>query len=540
MRKTSWLVFILVLPFFVGPLLYLLSYTQFSFALALIQEESILISVRNTFFLALSVSTLSVALGLPLAWLVSRTDLPWKNRFRSWFTLPYVIPPYIGAIAWITLANPQSGILNSMTTAGFFNIYSFIGVVFVETSFLFTFVYMTCLSSLDNMDSSLEESARISGANSFKVFKDITLPLVLPSVLNGFLLVFLSTSASFGVPALVGGPARLQFLTTQIFSFQRLGTETGVLKSISLSSFLMLSSLVLFTGLQLFLGSKKYAIVTGKTARPSLISLGAARWILFSVLIFFFFILFVLPNCALLFSALSETQGVINFSSLGFKNFQRILFSTEETPRAFMNSFTLSLGSAFFITACGFFIAYVQSRSTTRLKGWIETAINLPFSTPGTVLAIAVILIFSRSFWGALSIYNTLGIIFVAYIIKYFSLSLKTLTDTFSQIHPSLEEAATLSGASKIRILFDIYLPLLTPALLSTFFLVLMPCLSELTMTLLLSGPGQETLGILIYQLQEYSDMSGGGAAVVATLILIFVFILNSLLSLIQKRRSFL
>jgi iron(III) transport system permease protein len=539
MKKLHYLVFIVLLVVFIGPFVYLGTHIKLVSMVALWQHNLTFVAIKNTLILSFTVATVCLLIGFPLAWLVSRTDLPLKHRFKSWLALPYIIPPYIGAIAWISLANPGSGILNSIFGSGAFNIYSFKGLIFIESSFLFTFVFMTTLSALEKMDASLEESARISGANHFRVFMDITVPLLKPAMINGFLLVFLSTAASFGVPAMIGGPARLHFVTTQIYAFQRIGTENGLLMSIAFSSVLLLSAIILFIGIKLYSKQASHALVTGKTSRPSLIELGAFKPMAAGLVIVFLVLIFILPALALLLSAFSETQGVISFSSLNLNNFARIIFSTEETKRAFSNSFILSISSGLIITLLGFFVGYLQSRSNSRLNHWIEGLVNLPFATPGTVIAVSLILIFSQSFWGSLSLYNTLGLLLVAYILKFFSLSLKTITEAFSQIHPSLDEAARLSGASRARVLIDIYFPLLAPTLLATFFLVMMPCLSELTMTLLLSGPGQESLGVLIYQLQEYSDMNGGGAAVVSVMILTILLLCHFIFEKIQKRRNF-
>ena len=162
----------------------------------------------------------------------------------------------------------------------------------------------------------------------------------------------------------------------------------------------------------------------------------------------------------------------------------------------------------------------------------------MPFSTPGTVLALALILAFSRGFFGVgPSLYNTLWIILLAYVIKYMSLSLKTIADGYQQIHPSLEEAARLSGADWWAVMRTIYWPLLSTALMASAFLVFMPVLSELTMTVLLTGPGLDTIGPLIFQFQEYSDVGGGGAAVLSTIVIVFTLSLNFLLKTLSEGR---
>ncbi|MGZ3692566.1 MAG: ABC transporter permease, partial [Pseudobdellovibrio sp.] len=219
-------------------------------------------------------------------------------------------------------------------------------------------------------------------------------------------------------------------------------------------------------------------------------------------------------------------------------NFYRVLFQTEETARAIKQSLMLGLAASFFCTIFSFFFNYFTLRTNWLGRRLALVAAGLPFSTPGTVLALALILSFSNGFFGfGISLYNTLFLIGLAYIVKYLSLSLKTVGDGYRQIHPSLEEAARISGAGWWTVMFTIYGPLLKTALIASMFLVFMPVLSELTMTVLLTGPGLETIGSLIFQLQEYSDMAGGGAAVLSVLVVFFIVILNFSLKIFSKGR---
>lgn len=525
----------LIAALFVAPLLYLVTLPDFSHYLEIFQNPNQLTAIKNTFWVSLMVGLLCVAMGVPLAWLLTRTDLPGRQRFRSWFCLPYAIPPYVGAIGWIILANPTSGMLNSLFGLHL-NIYSFAGLVWVESSFLFTFVLLTTLTALDRMDSSLEEAARLSGANSFQVFRDISLPLLRPAIFNGFVLSFLATAASFGVPAMIGGPARLYLMTTQIYTYQRAGTTQGIQMAIGVSVLLMLTTLVLLFVVQNTVGKQKSYLVSGKSTRPSLINLKKAT---FPVLIFIsalLFVIFILPLLALLISALSSVQGSWSFSNLGFGNFARVLFDTEETVRAISNSLILGFSAALICTVFSFFMAYFPVRTNWRGKNLSGIFASLPFSTPGSVLALAIILVFSQGYFGiGPSLYNTLGLILIAYIIKYMSLSFKTVQDGYSHVHPSLEEAARISGAHWWATMYTIYLPLLKSSLIASAFFIFMPVMGELTMTILLTGPGLETVGTLIFSLQEYSDIAGGGASVLSILVVVIVFTLNFVLKKLSK-----
>lgn len=532
----------LIAIFCFGPLIYLFTIPTVDNYTTVFSSDQIFTAIKNTLILCLSVAIICTLVGTPLAWLLTRTNLKGKAIFRSLYCLPYAIPPFIGAIGWIVLANPNSGILNQWLGLGI-NIYTFPGLIFVESTFLFTFVLITALASMDQMDPSLEEAARLSGASGWQVFTDIAIPIMKPAILSGFLLSFLATAASFGVPALIGGPARIYFFTTQIYSYQRMGTQSGLQASIALSVALALATFLLLLAFNFFRKEKSNFSVSGKSSRASLVDLGKWNWVFAGSLSFILFIILILPLFAVALSAFSQVQGDWQLSQLTFENFQRVLFETEETKRAIFQSLGLAFSASAVATLISFVFCYFSVREQRPASKWIIVLTSLSFSTPGTVLAIAFILSFSQGLFGwkpfgiEFSLYNTLFLIGLIYAVKYLSLSLKTMSDGYRQIHPSLEEAATVCGASWPRRMIQIYWPLLRTTIIASVFLVFMPSLSELTMTVLLTGPGLETIGSLIFQLQEYSDMAGGGAAVLSILVVLIVLVLNYSLKLISKGR---
>ncbi len=489
---------------------------------------TILTAIKNTALVSTAVSLLSCAVGIPLAWLLSRTDFPWNRRFRSWLCLPYAIPPYIGAIAWIFLANPTTGLLNRIIGHSFFNVYTFSGLVWIETSFLYTFILLTVHASLERMDSSFEEAARLSGAGPLKIFRDITLPLIRPSILGGGLLVFLATAASFGVPALIGSPARIYLITTQIYTFQKMGSMSGIYRAGALSMLLLLAAAVTLLIQQRILRKSQFQTVSGKSSRPSLIELG--KWKTPSVILvsLFLFLVFVLPLSGVFISAISKVQGEFGLENWTLANFNRVLFETQETGRAFWNSFILGVIAASLACLLGGFLSYIQVKTKLKGRNLLDLLASLPYSTPGTVVALALILAFSNGFFGVgPSLYNTLGMLALAYIVKYLSFAMKTTADGYRQIDDVLDEASRVSGAGWGRTMLNIWLPLMKAPLVAAWFLIFMPVVSELTMTILLTGPGLETVGTVIFQLQEYADASGGSASVLAIMIVMLVVVVN-------------
>lgn len=542
MKKVIYiLIAFVILVFFIAPQISLFLVPDLSDFQSVLNHDNTLKALKNTLLVSSVVSLCCLILGIPLAWVLTRTNLPMKDNLRTWFCLPYAVPPFVGAIGWIILANPQSGVLNKWVFQHFgmnLNIYSFWGLVWVETCFLFTFVLLSALTMLDKMDSSLEEAARLSGASSSRIFFDISLPILKPAIISGAILSFLATASSFGVPALIGGPGRIYLLTTQIYTFQRMGTAQGLQMAIAVSALLGIATIVILYTSQLFLANSKNYTVSGKSPRPSLVELGQARVPVFMILLTIFFLIFVLPVFGIFLSALSPVQGSWDLLNLSFNNFYRVLFETEETSRALIQSLLLAASAGVICTMISFFFAYFIKRSQFWGQRFLNIAMSLPFSTPGTVLALALILAMSQGIFGiGPSLYNTLWLILIAYVIKHCSLAAKIIVDAFDQIHPSLEEAAQISGAKWMKVMTSIYLPLLKPALIASIFLVFMPAMSELTMTILLTGPGLETIGTLIFQLQEYSDIGGGGAAVLSCLVVMFILGLNWTLKILSKGR---
>ena len=496
---------------------------------AVLENRSTYKAIGNTLLVSISVAMLSTVIAVPLGWLLTRTDIPYASRLRSWFCLPYAIPPYIGAIAWIYLANPTTGLLNRFFDVDWLNIYSFAGLIWVESTFLYTFVLLSVTASLDRMDSSLEEAARLSGAGPFRVFKDITLPLIMPSLLSGSLLVGLAAAASFGVPAMIGSPARIYLMTTQIYTYQKMGSISGLYKAGSISIILLSMAMLMLYVNQQISKRNRFQTVSGKTARPSLIELRNFRRPLFALLLILLIALFALPIGGILITALSRVQGILAWDNLTFDNFYRVLFEMNETGQALWNSLYLGVTAATVATLFGALLAYIQWK--TRLPGrhWLDIIASLPYSTPGTVVALALILAFSASFFGiGPSLYNTLGILCLAYVIKFLSFAIKTAGDGYGQIDDCLAEAARVSGASWWATFRTIWLPLMKPSLVAAWFLIFMPAFSELTMTILLSGPGTETIGTMLFQLQQYSDASGGGSAVLAIIVVGSVLFINA------------
>lgn len=473
----------------------------------------------NTVTISLATVVVSLLVGLPLAWLVARTDLPARGRLRALLLLPYVVPPYLGAIAWINLANPTVGWLNRLADAPVLNIYTVPGIVWVLSQFFYTFVYLSALTALEQADPSLEEAARVSGASPLRVLTTVTLPLIRPAILSGAFLVFAAAAAAFGVPALIGTPGRIHLLTTRIYGYVKTGGLEGASVAAALSAVLFLAAVTTSALADRLAHARRITALTGKPAAPSRIRLGRWRWPAFVFASAVFTLTCLLPMLAIILTSFMQVVGRFEWSNFTLDKYRYVLLTRPDTARGFINSAVVSFGAATLAVVLGTAIAYLRGHPRLRLRGSraLDACVTLPYATPGTILALGLILLWSRPF----RLTDTLWILLIAYLAKYLSFAVRALTTNVQQVDITLEEASRTSGAGFWTTIARIWLPLLKPAMLASWFLVFMPAFGELTMSVLLVGPGTQTVGTVLFDLQEYADPPS--ASVVAVLILTLV-----------------
>lgn len=489
-------------------------------------------AMLNTLLIALGAVALGGLIAIPSAWLVARTDLPGGKRFRGLLLLPYMIPPYLGAIAWINLCNPSVGWFNRLAGRTVFDIYNAFGVVWVESLFLYSFIYLNCLSAMENTDPSFEEAARVSGASPARVFWTITLPLIRPAILAGAFLVFAAAAASFGVPALIGNPGGVHVLTTRIYTYVRSGTIDGSFLGAALSTGLLLVAVVASLVADRLAHARRITALGGKSARLSRVALGPWRWPAFALLSLVFTLTCLLPLASIVLTSFMKVPGLFEASNLTFARYHYVLFERQTTLQGFVNSLLLSAGAATLAVAVGTALAYLKGHPRMRSGPFLDLCVNVPYATPGTILALGFILAWS----GRLSLVDTLWILLLAYFVKFLSFAVKALTTNVQQIDPTLEEASRMSGAGFLSTFARIWFPLLRPGMLASWFLIFMPAFSELTMSVLLVGPGTETVGTALFYLQEYGDPPA--ASVLAVLILVFILGAWALAALFGPRSS--
>ena len=496
----------------------------------IIMEPETYKALTNSLIIASGTTIGSTIVGTFFAWLVTRTDLPYKAFMKAMFLVPFMLPSFIGALAWKMLLSPNAGFINKFFINNFgfegpiFNIYSYLGIVLVEVMYLFPFVFIQVCGALERMDPTLEESARISGAGLFTITRKITIPLVLPSILSGALLIMLYSMAHFGTVAVLGIENGIFNIPTLIY--QRIHQSAGSFDSIRTGTVLA-TVLVITAAFIIWLQGKilskgHYQIIGGKSFRPMELKLRALRVPLLIICLAYIAFTIVLPTAVIFLVGGLKTYGLpFTLQNLSLDNYKFILFDYKVTKDAIWNSVTLGLSAALITMFAGVMISYVIVKMKVRGKGILEFLGMLPFSVPGSVIALGVILAWSGQF--GINLYNTVWIILVAYIARYMGFSLKANSAALEQVHDSLVEAARSCGATMWQTLKDIVLPLVRPGMLASFFLIFLPSLRELTVSIMLYAPTTRTIGVAIYTLNEDGETVVSAALAGIALILIIV-----------------
>ncbi len=480
----------------------------------------------NSLVLGTWTAVLSVAVGLPLAWAVSRTNIPAKRFVHFTALISYLTPPYLTAIAFVNLFGPNAGLVNQFMRevlglpALTFNVFSMSGLVLVTVLHTFPFVYLLAASALESVDASLEESAQILGAGRWRIVTRITAPMVTPAVLSGALIAFVNAIALFGSQAIIGLPGRVFTLPTRIYALFDHPPQYGLASAISL---IFVAITVVALALQRrYLARRSYVTVGGKGVRPQLIDLGPARFAVLAFCIAVFVVSVLAPYLTLLAVSLSKSWGLTFWENLTLKNYRFVLFEYDVTRRAIRNSLILASAAATAAVLIGSLVSWLDLRTTLWGRRLLDYAAVVPLGLPGIVVAVALIQFWLRM---PLPIYGTLVIILLAYTGRYVPLAVRSASAAFSQVDASLEETARVTGAGWWRTFRSVTLPLARPGLFAGWLLVFVPAIQELSASILLFSSESITLAVAVYNLYETGYLEPVAALAIVTMVIISVAI---------------
>lgn len=453
----------------------------------------------------------ALVVGTALALVLGLTDVRAKGPLVFLLLLPMMIPPQVTAIAWVQALGPGSPVLGWLGLApdpgSAHPLYTPFGVMLLLTVQHTPLVLLVVLAAIRSLPREMVEAARIGGARPLRLLVRITLPLIAPTLVAAAMLAFVSALGNFGIQAILGIPAR--YTTLPVLIWQRLSSfGPTVLTDVAVISILLAAVAVTAIGLQMWLQRRMRTEVTGPPQPPLRIQLRRARPLAEGALALYVAATLVLPLAALLATALVTTYGLpLTPATLTFGNFAEILFRQQATLRAFANS-TLTAGAASVaLAAVSVAIAYFLTRrggAGRRVGGGMAALADVSYAIPGLVISIAFILAFIRPLPVLdVSLYNTLWIIFLAYLTAFLSIALKPVTAAYVQLDAALDDAARVAGAGFGRRMARIMGPLVAPAAASGAILVFLTSYNEVTVSALLWSTGNETIGTTIFNYED-------------------------------------
>tara|TARA_A100001037_G_scaffold189229_1_gene169413 strand:- start:2888 stop:4576 length:1689 start_codon:yes stop_codon:yes gene_type:complete len=466
----------------------------------------------NTLIISSGATILATFLGVSLAWINARTNCPGRDYLEPYNLIPFFLSPFVGAIAWHNLGEPQTGLLNNWVRdllgidGAIINVDNIWGVIWVTGIFFAPLVYLFVVGSLRRMDPSLEDSARTTGAGLVRTTMTVTLPLVMPGILSGAIIVFVTSAGEFGVPFKLSAPYGWETLTTQIFS-KAVGDDANHYLGAAMSMALGIITVLLIWVQQRYIAPRSFTTVTGKGFRPNVLDLGPWKWVAFSYNLMFIAVAVVLPIICLLIVSLHPVwTGSIVWTDITFINYVKTLFwwrpdAISAATNGIINSLILSFGGASIAMVMALVISYMIHRTKGFGVRMLDFLSVVPIGFPGIVLAMGVLVTYIQT-----PIYATLWILMLAYITRFFPYGQRNISSIMLAISEELDQSSRMAGASWFTTLRRITIPLLKPGLFAGWILLFIIFLRELSISIILFTTGTETLSVGVYYLTNFEN----------------------------------
>ena len=472
--------------------------------------------IWNTLYFASAGTLLTVSIAVLFAWLIERTDMPWRNLAWSLLLVPLAMPGFLFAMAWIFLLDNRIGIVNIWLRAllswfgweletGPVNIYTMGGMIFLDGLRGVTTVFLLIVGAFRAMDPTLEEAARIAGARARTTFRRITLPTLLPALLAAFLYSFISSMESFEAPLLVGLPGGIYVYSTMIYFSTRLMPSFGLAAAFAVSYCVLAIFMVAIYQRVALRQTERFATITGKGYRPRVARLGRLRWLAFGLFAGYFFLAVLLPLFILMWAALSPSYNQPNWeglSALSFGHFREV-WEEEGIWQATWNTVVITLTTATVTVLLSFFVSWIVVRTQIRGRMLLDGLTFLAHSVPGIVIALAFIFVYLQEPFRSMQLYGTVWIVSLALITQYVAFTTRTTNAAITQVHKELEEAARIAGVGRITTLMRITLPLVLPAFAAAWIWVAAHAVRSFSVPVMLASEGNWTLSVILWQIWD-------------------------------------
>ena len=449
----------------------------------------------NTLVVAFAATVMALVFGFLTAWILNRTNVPFRRTLEQAMAVPYYVTPLLGALAWSLLGAPESGFVNQVWrtlggTGAIIDIVSPLGIAWVMALFEGSVAFVMIGAVMKSMDPALEEASQINGAGRFYTMLRVTLPLVTPGVLGAAIFVFAEMLGSFSAALVLGTPVRYYVITTAIYQLvAQYPPRIPLAAALGVSLFAVMF-LMLFVYRRI-ISRRSYVTVSGKAFRPRLTDVGGLRWVLFGVCGFYVLLSVVLPILTLVYASVQRLAvafpAAANFT---LDNYRQAL--TQNAVRyAMSNSLLLGVLTATIGVALTGMLSWLIHRSRLPGRGLLEYTVMFPQAVPRLVFAFGMMwawLVFP------IPIYGTLWLLLIAYLTVFLPLGVRTISSVLLQLDKSLEECGEVCGASWAHRMRTITMPLLRPGLLAAWMLLFIASVRELGASILLMGPHSQVI----------------------------------------------
>ena len=480
----------------------------------------------------------AVTIGSVSAWLAIRTNLPGRRGVEVISLLPMFVSPLVGAFAWDILASPHSGLINlfarDLHLPFTVNIYSLPGIAFVFSIYYAPYAFLLVSAALRNMDATLEEASIMSGAGQVRTMLKVTLPLVSPALLSASLLVFVLLISLFAIPAVLGEPGNIHFVSVRIWDLIGFAPPK-VNQASALGVLVMMVTMSLVWLQHRVMRHRSYVTVSGKGLHPRPVELGILRWPLAMLVFLFLLANVLLPYAALLLIALRRNLFYTSLSTLfdprqfGFAQFQSTL-SDPVVRTSLWNTLAVGLGTVLIGSVLYFAVSYTVSRTRLRGRRVLDTIMVLPVAIPGLIIGLGYL-------WSWITIpvglYGSLWIMIFAYVSQFAPQGVRSITGSLVQIHNELEESSRLSGAGFLYTLRRIVVPLSWPGIIAAMTFLLALSFREIATALFLYTADTQVFSVTMFDL-----WARGSTGVVAVMALVQTVIILTLVVLSRLVRA--
>ena len=485
-----------------------------------------------------------ISLAAILAWLVDRSNVPWKILIYAGVPMVIAIPSMLQAMAWILILSPRIGFINTWLKQFFsldtspFNIYSIGGMIFIEGLRLVPTAFLMLVPLMRSMDPALEEAAAVSGASPMSATRKVTLRLLAPGLVAVTIYQAMTALELFEVPGILGLPSGIYVFSTKIYSIVHSATFPPPYGEANALSMVYLGIAVVTTFLyaKMIARTEKYTVITGKGYRPRVIDLGAWKYAALSIVLLYLFVSIALPFVTLLYASFTpylQAPSYEAFRNMSLKNY-RMIFEYQELGLALWNTFIMVAVTATATTLLSFFISIIVVRSNFWGRKLLDQLAFMPHAIPGMVMGLAFIWVFLKMDF--VPLYGTIWSICIAFTINFIAYGTRTMNAAILQIHKELEEAAYMSGARPWRTMVRVFFPLMLPAFAGVWIWVVLHAVRIAgTPLMLYEGSKNQVLAILIWNMWDWGQI--GGVAAIGTLLIASLCLLTAVVRMVGFHR---